>query len=318
MKKSGLQNRTYSQLMSLAAQAGIVGRSRLTKAQLIVALSSRRAPVLRPRSATAKSRTRHREPAELPAQYGRTRVILMEIDPYRVHAFWEITPADYEAAIKRLGRQKHPASWILRFQDVTEPNETDIRSHFDVSIDSTAGNWYVNMPASGRSYMAEIGPCTAQHRFEPVSRSNTVHIPPAQESAHYDPEWLRVEGGMESVERVSEPEPESPSLPSTDPMISILTSRPDPSIPFLVPTMLPGGDQESRPTYAAEAESSGYSEWPTQMESSMESYGGLAAGSWSQGGATSESAREFSAQLPTEVIAPGRTHRGQRKGRSRA
>jgi hypothetical protein len=132
---------------------------------------------------------------ELPSSYGRTRLTLMAIDPYRIHAYWEITSQDHETALSRLGSERAAARWVLRFYDVSyiDFDGTNAHSHFDLPIDLSAGNWYVNLWSSEKSYCADIGALAPSGRFELACRSNFVDMPRAEPSPHYRPEWLHVE-----------------------------------------------------------------------------------------------------------------------------
>lgn len=162
---------TRKQLVALAKKAGIRGYSRLAKKQLAAVLASSAAI---PEAAPER-------PTDLPASYGRTRLTLMEVDPYWIYAYWEVTSQDCSAALKRLGSKRGTAQWILRLLDVTGAGfrASPECKHFDVPIQLEAGNWYINLWASGRSYCAEIGVLTPSGRFFPVSQSNVAHLPGA-------------------------------------------------------------------------------------------------------------------------------------------
>ncbi len=258
MKKSDLELKNLRQLLSLAAQAGIAGRSRMKKAQLVTALAkhltqrlaaarvdstqSRKpqrtiplaAPPKRLKRRTPGSRavlSKRRKLASaaspavevkapfkqltiLPAKYGRTRLTLMEVNPHQVHAFWEITPADRAAAVKRLGSEKDSIKWVLRLY-ISAPDDSqpaDSGGHFDVPVDLGPGNWYMQVPAIDRSYRAELGPITADGRFEAACRSNAVHTPRSEASPHYQPQWLEVSGHPQSHRHAHEPPPETALL----------------------------------------------------------------------------------------------------------
>jgi len=141
---------------------------------------------------------------ELPRDYGKTRLVLMEIDPRHLHAYWEVAPADRDAAVKKLGEAAQ--SWVLRFYDVTliQFDGTNAHSHFDVFVDLAADNWYVELWATEKTYCAEIGPRAASGKFMPVTRSNFVQLPRGEQSPEYKPEWTKVE--VPATERV-EPQP---------------------------------------------------------------------------------------------------------------
>jgi hypothetical protein len=235
MNKRTLERKTYGRLRTLAARAGIRGSSRMGKKSLVNALSKRRTPrsgasnPVRPKSMksrasaprAARRRARAREMTELPSGYGQTRLVLMEVDPHLVHAYWEVTPADRKVAMKRLGTQSAPAPWILRFYEVAEQDSGGavIQSRFDVPVDLAPGNWYVSLPASGRSYRAELGPISGSGRFHAACRSNAVTSPRAEVSSRFQPRWLEVGDDFKSVRRVPQPaaEPLAPALAPAGP-----------------------------------------------------------------------------------------------------
>jgi hypothetical protein len=147
------------------------------------------------------------ELTELPSSYGQTRLTLMGIDPFWVHAYWEVTPHDREAVMAQLGSERASAHWVLRFYDVTciDFDGSNAHSSFDQPVDLAANNWYVNLWSSEKTYCADIGARVPSGRFAAACRSNFVQTPRADESPHYRPEWLRVEGGFDTVERATVP-----------------------------------------------------------------------------------------------------------------
>jgi hypothetical protein len=248
--KGALEKKTYRQLRSLAAKAGIAGRSSMNKSRLMGALarpkksgsaspppklaaaaaapddkravhprpSARRAsPRGKPASvgmASEKARRPFREATELPAGYGRTQLTLMEVDPHRVHAFWEVTRADREAAKRRLNSGAARAPWVLRVHEATPPGSGRPHAprHFDVPVDLAPGNWYVDVPTDGCVYEAELGLITDSGRFEPACKSNAVRVPRSGLSERYAPRWLEVTDGYSVLQNVAEP-PSDPALP---------------------------------------------------------------------------------------------------------
>jgi hypothetical protein len=206
MDGADLQSCTRRELLALAGKAQVRGRHRMSKDQLLAAIGSL-ATAPSPEAGRAAQPGRRKSPpraerepsltnlTELPSSYGRTRLTLMAIDPYRIHAYWEVTPRDHEAVLARLGPERTAAHWVLRFHDVTymDFDGTNAQSHFDVPIDLSAGNWYVSLWSSEKSYCADIGALAASGRFEIACRSNFVQTPRAEPSPHYRPEWLHVE-----------------------------------------------------------------------------------------------------------------------------
>ena len=103
----------------------------------------------------------------------------MEVDPYCIHAFWEVTPRERKAAARELAREDTSPPWVLRLY-----NAADRNAFFDTPIDLITGNWYVRRTFAETAYFAEIGPRSASGRFRPVAQSNIVLLPCNRPSAH--------------------------------------------------------------------------------------------------------------------------------------
>jgi hypothetical protein len=159
-----------------------------------------------------------KELTELPSSYGHTRLTLMPVDPYHIHAYWEVTPHDYGAVMEHLGSERASAHWALRFYDVTyiDFDGTNAHSYFDQPVDLAASNWYVNLWSSEKTYCADIGARAPTGLFEPACRSNFVRTPRVGESPHYRPEWLRVEGVFDKVECATLSPPSTSSVTAAD------------------------------------------------------------------------------------------------------
>jgi hypothetical protein len=119
--------------------------------------------------------------AELPRAYGHTRLVLLAVDPFHVHAYWEMTLGDRVEARERFGAPAlEEPEWVLRFYDVThvEFDGTNARGTFDIPVQPSAQNWYVELWSAEKTYFAELGLCRGAE-FVPVCRSNVVHVPRA-------------------------------------------------------------------------------------------------------------------------------------------
>lgn len=114
----------------------------------------------------------------LPKSYGRTTIVLMAVDPYRVHAYWEVVPKDLADARRLRGPQARPA---LRFHEVTGISVDGANAHccFDVDVQFAAENWYVHLWSPAKSYVVDLGLRTADGSFFALVRSNIAHTPPA-------------------------------------------------------------------------------------------------------------------------------------------
>ena len=202
MNRSELETKSRKQLLALAEQAGVSKPRALAKAALIEALLAAPAsPVPPPES------------EDLPARYGRTRLTLVEIEPHWVHAYWEVTVEDHAKAVERCGAAADQAAWVMRFYDVTgvQFDGANARDTFDVPVDLSAGNWYVNLWAGGKTYCAEIGLRASDGVFAVVSRSGDVHVPADSASPRVETEWMKVEAASGMMERAPEPPPQPAS-----------------------------------------------------------------------------------------------------------
>lgn len=119
--------------------------------------------------------------SDLPESYGHSRLVVLTIDPYHVHAYWEMTLRDRMRAWDQLDPDgAAEAEWVLRFYDVTyiEFDGTNAHGFFDVEVGASARNWYVELWSPEKTYFVEIGLRKLAH-FMPVCRSNFVHVPRA-------------------------------------------------------------------------------------------------------------------------------------------
>jgi hypothetical protein len=134
------------------------------------------------------------EPGNLPETYGETRIILLPIHPYLIHAYWELTPDDLDQAKRRVGEGYGTAKPVLRFYDITyiEFDRTNAHSYFDVEIDLGTRNWYVPLWSPGKSYIADLGFKRADGEYLAVTRSNVAHTPRAWPSMRVETRYMSV------------------------------------------------------------------------------------------------------------------------------
>ena len=196
MNAAQLRRKSRKQLLALAKAAGIPRPGLATKGEIIEALM---AVVLPPPDAGGSS--------ELPSNYGRTRLVIMEVEPRLIYAYWEITPQDFRAATARLAPSDIAAPWVMRFYDVTyiEFDGTNAHGYFDVPFDVAPGNWYVKLWDGEKTYFAEMGPRASDGRLIPAVRSNFVHMSRSEPSPHCNPQWLKVEAESGRRQPVGEP-----------------------------------------------------------------------------------------------------------------
>ena len=147
------------------------------------------------------------EPSEFPHFYEHPRVVLLPVNPYLVHVYWEVAPDDLKEIKKLLGRPGLRAQPVLRFSDITCIifDGTNAHSQFDIDIDLGAGNWYVHLWSPGKSYFVDLGLRTADGQFHPLARSNIAETPRAWPSGRAEETYMLVEGDYNRVEAVPPP-----------------------------------------------------------------------------------------------------------------
>jgi hypothetical protein len=140
------------------------------------------------------------EEAELPESYGATMVVLLAVNPYLVHALWDLAPGDLRQMAGPLGAKPRHIPGRLRFHDMTGGLP---RGSFDVEVDLLARNWYVHLWSPGKTYYVELGAGTEGAGFIPLARSNVIDTPRAQP----------VDDAEEHFTCAGEPPRDSPATP---------------------------------------------------------------------------------------------------------
>ena len=88
-----------------------------------------------------------RMPNELPAGYGKDRIVAMVRDPFWIHCYWELTQQALARAEAALGLEWHNSKPILRVLDVTGRDgvTTSERVVRDIEIHGGSKNWYIDV-----------------------------------------------------------------------------------------------------------------------------------------------------------------------------
>lgn len=144
------------------------------------------------------------------------KLILLTVDPYQIHAYWEVAPDKLADAVHQA---EEGARAILRFYDVANTG-----SWFDVEVQPESRNWYVRLWAPGRSYYAELGFRSVDRQFVAMVKSNVVHLPRAWPVVAVEEQFVRVEPPTPTATpSVANAEPEP--VPATE---AIPPSLPEP------------------------------------------------------------------------------------------
>ena len=116
-----------------------------------------------------------------------TNLTLMEVNPWRLHAYWNIAAADMAAAQASLPGDAEEPALILRFTDLSaRPGKKLPAEHFDIEVQGLTNNWYVDLWQDGRRYSAQLGLRTADGDMIPLASSKEAALPRAAPSSELD------------------------------------------------------------------------------------------------------------------------------------
>jgi len=117
---------------------------------------------------------------QFPAPFDETELVLMGVDPHRVHAYWHVAARDLAAAHERAGGARS-STLVLRVRDVT-PDESGLERDwepFDIEVQGLDSHCYVDLWQDGRAYEAELGLGAPDGSLIGLARSNRVETPHA-------------------------------------------------------------------------------------------------------------------------------------------
>ncbi len=106
----------------------------------------------------------------LPQNYGKTRIVLMAVDPWWLHTYWEVTPEDRENVLKIVG---DGAREVLRVYNLSDG------THFDIDLIPGVKNWYINVNKPDGKFKVSIGFLDSNGNFYEIASSNEMITPPA-------------------------------------------------------------------------------------------------------------------------------------------
>jgi hypothetical protein len=111
-----------------------------------------------------------------------SHLTLLEIDPWRLHAYWNVTEDEIAAARARMphdfGGGGDKSALVLRFTDLSpDTGQAAHHPHFDIEVEGASNNWYIDLWRDAKNYSAELGPKAADGTFIALVRSNEVVTP---------------------------------------------------------------------------------------------------------------------------------------------
>jgi hypothetical protein len=183
-------------LLALAAEAGVKGRSRMTKTQLIEALlklAEAVEPVSEQIAASDTPRTPDEWPPppvqertpELPPLLGESRLVLLPQGPKIAFAYWELTG------------DAVPGGLVLKVMSIQ--TGIGIALH---EIAGRTGSYYIRLDQSGQEIEAILGNQTGGE-FHQMLRSNRIRLPDDSPSEELPTLWMTRRKDYEEIYRLS-------------------------------------------------------------------------------------------------------------------
>ncbi len=101
-------------------------------------------------------------------------LVLIDVDPRHLHAFWAVPPAAVEAARKTLAEMGDTAPLVLRIHEWTDDRPGPA---FDIEVVGLQGQSYIDVWDEVRRYRATLGLRGANGSLAPLVASSPVELP---------------------------------------------------------------------------------------------------------------------------------------------
>ena len=125
------------------------------------------------------------------------RLVVMVLDPYWLHAHWELSQQNVDRARAALGKDWFEANPVLRLFSIDENNTASPARN--IPIHGGVNHWYLEVRNPPQTYRLEVGYLAKSGAHFCLARSNTVATPPAGTSESVDNNWANV---AENADRI--------------------------------------------------------------------------------------------------------------------
>ena len=132
--------------------------------------------------------------SSLPGAYGKTRLVLLVVDPHLIHAYWEIA----RSRLRDVKRKAALGHVVLRFY-------TGKQDSFDVDIELQARNWYVHLWSPEESLYADLAVKMNDGTLIRLARSKVVHLPRTRPVIAIEQHFMKVDPAERRAELVAAP-----------------------------------------------------------------------------------------------------------------
>ena len=132
--------------------------------------------------------------SSLRGAYGKTRLVLLVVDPHLIHAYWEIA----RSRLRGVQRKAARGQVVLRFYRGKQDS-------FDVDIDLKARHWYVHLWSPEESLYADLAVKMNDGTLIRVARSKAVHLPRTRPVIAIEQHFMKVDAVERHAELVPPP-----------------------------------------------------------------------------------------------------------------
>jgi hypothetical protein len=120
------------------------------------------------------------------------RLYFLVKDPHWTFLWWGFAPGTTEEV--KTQNMEAGGQLTIRVYDVTHILFDGRNAHFsfDIDVSKEIDHYYLNIWASDRNYLAEIGIKYPDGRFLPLARSNTIYLPRDHASDETGETWSTI------------------------------------------------------------------------------------------------------------------------------
>lgn len=125
--------------------------------------------------------------ASFPRKFIETELVLIDVDPHHLHAFWTVPASVMEDARALPGGAD--ATMVLRVFPLADGDTAEtMAGFFDVEVGGLKGRTYVGIWQPERRYRANLGLRTPAGEFIAFAGSNEIALPPTGPAAEPEPQ----------------------------------------------------------------------------------------------------------------------------------
>lgn len=130
---------------------------------------------------------------DIPKTYGKDKIVFLVRDPYWGFVYWELTDK------MKNDHNLNDENSYLRIYDISNGSAAENSSdYFDIKINSSADNWYINFPQPNRTFIIDLG-YIKDGNFITILRSNAASTPRDNVSDQIDQEWMLSDENFASI-----------------------------------------------------------------------------------------------------------------------